>query len=138
MKLGWKLQWRFKTWNVLDSSSKLVMVVRAITHKQKIYLFISLLHWFAVYSTVIQLVWSNHFSLQISPALLKFAIFCNHPLYIITDRTPWDKAIPNHLKNGPGKNSKLFRHASVSSTYPCPFVSPLVGHTFGFPISCRP
>ena len=28
----------------------------------------------------------------------------------------------------------LFRHASVSSTFPCK----LVGHTFGFPISGRP
>ena len=39
--------------------------------------------------------------------------------------------------------AKIFRHASVSSTYPCklvgwlvgPSVRPLVGHTFGFPIS---
>ena len=29
----------------------------------------------------------------------------------------------------------VFRHASVSSTYPCKLVSWLVGHTFGFPIS---
>ena len=33
---------------------------------------------------------------------------------------------------------KIFRHASVSSTYPCPSVRWSVGHTFGFPISGRP
>ena len=32
----------------------------------------------------------------------------------------------------------IFRHASVSSTYPCPLVSKSVSHTFGFPISVRP
>ena len=29
----------------------------------------------------------------------------------------------------------IFRHASVSSTYPCKLVGWSVGHTFGFPIS---
>ena len=29
----------------------------------------------------------------------------------------------------------IFRHTSVSSTYPCKLVHWLVGHTFGFPIS---
>ena len=32
----------------------------------------------------------------------------------------------------------IFRHASVSSTYPCKLVSWSVRHTFGFPISGRP
>ena len=31
----------------------------------------------------------------------------------------------------------VFRHACVSSTYPCPLVGWLVGHTFEFPISGR-
>ena len=35
-------------------------------------------------------------------------------------------------------SSLIFRHARVSSTYPSKSVGPLVGDTFGFPISGRP
>ena len=45
-----------------------------------------------------------------------------------------------HLMQLKGRVSQfvlIFRHASVSSTYPCPLVSKSVSHTFGFPISGR-